>query len=536
MTRVATDGTIGEGLAGPALRRSPAGSSPSFGGGRSSPARRVASKRAPERLRLLCIEDSEFDFQMIGHLLRNSGFALESLRVEDEAGMRAALARGPWDVILSDHHLPNFSATRALDVFKETSSDAPFLIVSGSIGEDLAVDAMLRGADDYVLKSNLVRLLPAIRRSLDAARMRRDALVSERARCAIEARLHSITSNFPGMAFSLVVLPDGSGRFEYVSEGARRLFGIDPADIMRDPKVFFGLLDPEGNRRIGGGAHEAEVGEELRVQVRYRRADERTANRWFELAGTLLRSDNGARTWEGVVLDISREKAAGAALESSREELRQLSLHLQAVREDERKALARELHDDVGGLLAGIRLELGALQSRLVSTDPALKSRIASVDVLLESARAASDRIMRNLRPSVIDLGLVEALRWLVRDFGKRYGIEAKFRSNVENPKLLEQPRVALFRVGQEALLNVVKHARAKTVRVDLFVDDKQATLEIVDDGFGISTDRSAALDRFGIRGMRERIEGLGGWMEVSGGSAGTSLMAAVPLTEERPT
>ena len=121
-----------------------------------------AESLAAKPLHLLFVEDSEFDCSLLVRLLRQSRFVLEWLRVDDETSMRAALAARHWDAIISDHNMPQFSSTRALEIYNEQGLDEPFIIVSGEIGEDVAVEAMLAGADDYVLKSRLARLPPAL--------------------------------------------------------------------------------------------------------------------------------------------------------------------------------------------------------------------------------------------------------------------------------------------------------------------------------------------------------------------------------------
>ena len=111
------------------------------------------SKPRPDggRLRLLLIEDSSFDADMIVRLLGQAGFIVEARRVEDESGLQTALREETWNAVISDHNLPDFSATEALRIYQRSGLDAPFIIVSGQIGEDVAVEAMLAGADDYVL-------------------------------------------------------------------------------------------------------------------------------------------------------------------------------------------------------------------------------------------------------------------------------------------------------------------------------------------------------------------------------------------------
>ena len=126
-----------------------------------------AAGRAP--VRILCVEDSDSDFELLQFALRAAGLAHTAIRVEDETGMRGALASGNWDAVISDHNLPSFSSAAALRVLREQEPDTPFLIVSGAIGEDAAVAAMQSGADDYLMKHSLKRLAPAIEHSLAAA-------------------------------------------------------------------------------------------------------------------------------------------------------------------------------------------------------------------------------------------------------------------------------------------------------------------------------------------------------------------------------
>ena len=123
-------------------------------------------------LRVLVVEDSEFDARMLIGLLRAGGFEPEFERVETEGGMRTALGQAQWEVILADYNLPDFSAPRALEVFQESQLDIPFIIVSGGIGEDTAVAAMKSGAHDYLMKGNLARLVPAVERELREAAVR----------------------------------------------------------------------------------------------------------------------------------------------------------------------------------------------------------------------------------------------------------------------------------------------------------------------------------------------------------------------------
>lgn len=341
-------------------------------------------------LRALFVEDSPTDYNLLLRLLRVAGYHVNAQRVETEAEMRSALAGAAWDVVISDHNLPNFSSTGALNVVKEMAMDVPFIIVSGAIGEDIAVEAMIAGADDYILKSRLPRLVPALKRSLAAAAARRE------------------------------------------------------------------------------------------------------------------------------------ERAA-------RQRLRELSAHLEQVKETERKAIAREIHDDIGGLLTGLTFDLAWLHSHAASDK--MRERLQHMQALLEQARDSVQRILRELRPPMLELGVVAALEWQAQDFSRRHGIPCHFVSNRETITLSEARSGALFRVCQEALTNIAKHARARSVHIDIFADDTSVTLEITDDGVGMTAHSQSKSGSYGLLGMRERAASLDGWLEVnSAPGRGTSVMLSLPL------
>jgi len=148
----------------------------------------------PEAIRVLLVEDSEDDAILLLHELRNAGYDTEHLRVETREAMSAALDQRPWDLIVCDFSLPNFSAPDALNLLKEKGRDLPFIIVSGTVGEDVAVESMRAGAHDYLMKGNLTRLGPAIQRELREARVRRERRQAEAELKSYQKQLRSLSS------------------------------------------------------------------------------------------------------------------------------------------------------------------------------------------------------------------------------------------------------------------------------------------------------------------------------------------------------
>src|SRR5258706_13558933 len=152
----------------------------------------------PTPLRILIVEDSEDDTRLLLHALKKGGYEPDYERVDSGSAMEMALARRKWDVVVADHNLPQFSALRALDLLKENGYDITFFIVSGSIEENLAAEAMKAGAQDYVMKNNLTRLCPAIERELREVEVRRDRL---RAEATVEHQAHyDLLTNLPNRA------------------------------------------------------------------------------------------------------------------------------------------------------------------------------------------------------------------------------------------------------------------------------------------------------------------------------------------------
>ncbi|WP_230181927.1 response regulator [Aquabacterium sp. CECT 9606] len=328
--------------------------------------------------------------------LRRGGILAEVLRVESETGLAEALEQ-EWDLILSDYNLPGYSGLAALDKVRSLGKLVPFILVSGEIGEDIAVQAMRNGANDYLLKSNLARLAPAA------------------------------------------------------------------------------LLAIEANR--------------TRIAKQY----------------------------------------ADLALTRSRQQIRELAQHLQTTIEQERAAIAREIHDDVGGALTAVKFDLAWIARHATTPDIAEHAQQAMEAVTM--AHEATQRIMHNLRPAILEQGLVAALQWMSDRFAKRTGIATEFRTSHEQMVLSAGVPLVAYRFAQESLTNVSKHALATRVSVDLAQAGGVLSLEVSDNGRGLSPDDLAKAKSFGIRGLHERAETVGGWVDISSGANGTTLILSVPLS-----
>ena len=227
------------------------------------------------------------------------------------------------------------------------------------------------------------------------------------------------------------------------------------------------------------------------------------------------------------------KEIADAELALSEQRLSDFSEHLQMTIEQERAAIAREIHDDIGGALAAVKFDLAWIGRH--NADPMTLGHVTAATEMLQHALEASQRIMMNLRPAILDQGLVAAVHWLASDFSKRTGIQTTVRALPEKVSLPKAIQLVAYRTAQEALTNIAKHADCNQVAIDLSDAEDVLTLEIKDNGAGISATALGKPKAFGIRGLHERAKTVGGWLDVSTHrSTGTSIILSVPLSTPR--
>lgn len=224
----------------------------------------------------------------------------------------------------------------------------------------------------------------------------------------------------------------------------------------------------------------------------------------------------------------AKERAA-VELAASEQRLAALTEHLQTSIEQERAAIAREVHDDIGGSLAAIQFDVAWIARNTRDTEIAAHAQAALE--MLQHAIGASQRIQMDLRPPVLEQGLAAAVEWLARSFERRTGIHTQVNSNTHHALHDSNIRLVAYRTAQEALTNIAKHAKARQVRIDLADGSGLLTLEVTDDGIGIAPQARDKPRSFGLRGLQERARTVAGWLDISSRPGqGTSLTLCVPL------
>ena len=349
-----------------------------------------------------------------------------------------------------------------------------------------------------------------------------------------QARFNAIVSNTPGLVYQFVLGADGTVSFPYLSEGCAALLGLGAAALQQEPQKFFGLILPEDRRAYVDSMH-ASAGAlsswnwEGRIWV-----DAWKDVKWINLRSTPRRLPGhpGSVQWEGIMTNITASKLAQLEVTNSRAGLAELTAHIEDVKEQERTRIAREIHDDLGGNLTAIKMALAMLARRLPADQPQLADKAAYVDALVDRTIEAVHRISLDLRPSMLDFGIVAALEWQVGEFEKQMGFACSFTSNEKDIDLSADHAIALFRIFQEALTNIAKHAGATRVMVALQRRRHHVALTITDNGVGIDAGDRQKPGSFGLRGMSERARALGGTMALSRApGGGTIVTIEVKLT-----
>ena len=241
------------------------------------------------------------------------------------------------------------------------------------------------------------------------------------------------------------------------------------------------------------------------------------------------------RLCRSALVDITQLKLKEAELTQSHQKLRNLSAHLDQVRESERRHLAREIHDELGQKLTSLRFQVAMLSAGINSPQTDLSqsanSLLRQIDETIESVRA----IASDLRPAVLDLGLTAAVEWQLQEFRRRTGIACKLKLSDEDIPLDNDRATAVFRIIQESLTNVIRHAKASEITLKLEKKDDVLKIRISDNGIGIAQDGMEKARAFGIAGMRERVRLLDGTLTIrSHPGHGVQIMVNIPLKDRR--
>jgi PAS domain S-box-containing protein len=608
----------------------------------------------------LIVEDSVYDAELVAHELRQNGYELDVERVDSAKTLDDALERATWDLILCDYNLPGFGALHALQIVHQRAIDTPLIVLSGSIGEEAAVDALKAGALDCVLKSNLPRLIPVVDRALaetDRARIQRVVEQQlregeERLQLAVEAGRIMIwdfdlrTEQFvcTGSGFGATGLePEDFVSYEYLvsaihpddrehvtvgisrwmegggpdelefrfvgSDGSThwvanrallvrdedgvpaRIVGIAPditarkraeeklrasnqllQALLNSSPLAIAASDPERRLTIWNSAAERmfgwrrdEVlgqpspvvppGLEGELETLYGRLSRgedvvdfetkrlRKGGTRLDVSISLapLRDREGMPSGSvGVFADVTERKRAREELQrsldllrSANDERRRLLERLVRAQEEERQRIAADIHDDSVQALTALALRLGIAGGQ--TKDPDTAQILRNAERQTQTAIQRLRRLMFELRPPALDRdGLVEALRLYLDETRDHSGIDVKLETSlVTEPS--EETRAVIYRIAQEAIVNVTKHAHASSLETRVEERAGGIWVSVKDDGKGFSPESAKTqAGHVGLDSMRERAELAGGWWRIgSAEGSGTTVEFFLPSRTE---
>ncbi len=482
-------------------------------------------------IRVLVVEDDTVDRMACRRVLAAAGAGRFALCEADSgaAGLAMASAGRP-DCILLDYCLPDVTGLEFLARLADAHAGRmpPVLMLTGAVSAALAAESIRRGARDYLFKDvegAYLELLPAAIERL----LREERLLDERHR--IEARFRTLVEQIHAISYVVAAAPPY--RLQYISPRIAML-GHVPESWLAQPDLHARCLLPEeGERVLLALAQASATGTSLRLEYRMRAADGQVF--WFRDQSDPIPDEEGKpRLRQGILVDITADKAATEALAASREELRRLGAHQESIKEGERQRIAHEIHDELGGLLTGIKAYISVAAQRSAAAGGQADPLLREAAELTQSAIDTMRRVITDLRPSVLDqLGIWAALEWYTGEVARRSGLDCRFTIDDAAAALAPDGELAtmLFRVVQEALTNVQRHAQAHRADVAVRRDGALLEVNVADDGRGPAGVVRA--DAWGIRGMHERARRFGGELSIGARQeGGTRLVLQVPWEE----
>jgi two-component system sensor histidine kinase UhpB len=643
-----------------------------------------------KKIRILYVEDVPAEAELVLHEISKNDIDFTYRIVETKSDYIEALVSIVPDLIISDYCLPQFDGMNALSLRNEIAPQTPFIVVTGSVNEEVAVECIKAGADDYILKTSLTKLISSIKNAfakrnlfllqLDVSQQHskdEQVLVKDKTRgkengegfkpertgfedyelveekltlldmamesAGIGTWVFDLAGNkryFDNKACRLlgfstgqykrtekeffecihpedkgslkellsgpvnrntdletdfrVILPGGAVRFltcrartvsdgkgiplrlnglvwditeqkllqislqesirktnsiinnlngavfrckpdvertmEYISEGVRELTGYPSWDfLMNRVRSFASLIHKEDKERVIKNISNA-LEENISFTVEYRIVSEQGDIKWVWEKGRGVFSGNRVIAVEGFFSDISEKKKVEEELQSSLEQQHRLTQYIEKVRETERVAISRELHDDLGQALTAVKIDLATIKHHV--SDPAVTLRINKVSDLVGETIKTVQRLTSQLRPQIIDdLGLEAAIDWYTKEFAERNKVEVIL--DLE-PELVIPPDASLtvFRIMQESLTNIARHSGATRVNISIKSTEDKINFTISDNGVGISESEIKSKKSFGIISMNERAASLRGTFKISlMKNSGTVIKLIFPLT-----
>ena len=533
-----------------------------------APAPAVATAASAERERIVWADDNA-DMRDYVQRLLSAYYDVTAVSNGTEA-LSAALSAPP-DLVLTDIMMPGLDGYGVLHALRadERTRLIPVILLSARAGEETVADGTDMGADDYLVKPFATReLLTRVRTHIGLAKLRREWTATQARTAALEREAaegrERLATTHESRRALLGILEDqqraeaaqrvseetllrtldaahiGHWNLNLVTHAASRslqhdqIFGYSKLLADWTYEKFLSHVHPEDRARVDQ-LFQAGVATKTQWDFECRITRHDGELRWIWAHGSIFTNAAGeSERMLGMVTDITERKQAERQLKEHTGRLEQLSRQLLVAQETERRHIARELHDEVGQLLTVVKLDLQTVlrQQQPQTLNTSVREGMESIDRVISRVRDLS----LDLRPSMLDdFGLVPALRWLVQRQAKHLGANIDLDLPVDPPRLPTEVETACFRIVQEALTNVLRHAQAKTIQVAMHLHAHNLEITIKDDGKGFDLIASRSAENpgtgFGMLGMRERAELAGGEFDmIATPGQGCCVIARFPL------
>lgn len=346
----------------------------------------------------------------------------------------------------------------------------------------------------------------------------------------VSYRFKAIVSNIPSLVFQCYLNDNNAIAFDYLGPKCHALLGIDTDTLLSQPHKLLEIIVPEDHKSFMSSMHKSAADMTVWNWEGRLWIEEWRDIKLINLRASPVLNAQGLIQWCGVITNITQGKREKQELEESRQQLEELSSHMALIKEQERLHIAREIHDNIGGNLSAIKIGLSSLIKGLSQQHPELLEKASQLEKLVDRTFDDTHRITADLRPGVLELGIVAALEWQSMEFEKSTGIRVHFRTNDEGLELDIDRAIVLFRICQEAMTNIAKYARADSVEIDLMHEKDEIVMQIVDNGIGIKPEDKQKKRAFGIRGMHERAQAVGGTLMIEPALVtGTRVLVRLP-------
>lgn len=490
-----------------------------------------------KELNILYLEDSHQDAEMTARALKKAGIPFHFEIVDNKDEYESALKKSKPDLILADHSLYHFNSVEALKIFKSFNFKIPFILVTGTVSEEFAVNILKEGANDYLLKDNLTRLPNAILNSLEKFRIDDERLKYYENVVSNEALLKEVER----MACIGSWEVDMNTLVMKWSDQIYRIYGYEPAEIEPDVKYFKSHIHPDDLEQVILKLNEAIEKLDL-FEYEFRIIDKNGRTKHISFKMAVERNDEGKPVrLVGFNHDITAKKEAEfKALESIKEvanlekKLTEQKLERQKLitevtiqaQEKERNELGKELHDNINQILTTVKMYLNLYLDKPESGTGLITK---SHDFLAEAIEEIRKLSRTLITPTLGDIGLKESLFELKEEVELISNLTITLNYGLKDSDLDDNQKLILYRIVQEQMNNIMKHAKARHVDLSVMPGDKQVILVITDDGIGFDPSKKAK--GIGLKNIHSRVQFYSGHFNIhSMPGKGCKLEIRIPL------